>query len=764
MFLFIIMSKRADTEANNTTWSTWEELLLAFAVKRHGLKDWDTVAMELQNRHRTSMPSALFTPQLCKDRYRYLRQRFKNPQLHPHRNNNASAAGGPPGGEVGTANHDLSSALDSDAEDNTDVLGDAESLPWLEELRKIRVAELKREVQRYDVSIKSLQMRVKTMEEEREKSSSENQNGAVKEPDLDEEMKEERSENDKKDADGDSREEAAGKTVSAEDENRSFNESNSTENRRCDIKIEPEPEREPVELKPDSDAKPPVGEEDSCNDSSDRHEVGKASRKRDKDGVDSDELRDSVSDSKEEGTKESSDVQSSASLMTRKRRRMGDVHGSNGGGGSSGGTDGATVVSPATAPIKRESGGSVKSEPLVGFLENIRSHKHGSVFERRLESQKTENYGNMIRQHVDLETVQARIDDGSYTSCPTRFYVDLLLLFNNAIVFFPKSSPESVAAQELRQVVKNELNKKSTTVKDSLPIKTQLNNKITTVKQSSPVKVQPKAEPDKPDSLLAQHNKSTAPLIVCRKRSSIQAKASSSSVNKVEKQGEDKPVSSLKPPIKSPLSTSNEEDNSSMKLKMKEKPITGVRSMRRSSKGRPNPQSAPPPSSQNPSASAQQPAGTADKSQATAAAAAAKADNKKKAEESANVKKRGAADFLKRIKKNDHSKTGTLVEALKSSGDNFKGSGNKRDHQPQTTSKKSEEKKDVQAKRGSGGNGNGNGNGGGVKHKEESSPSKRSVGRPPKKGKESAVGPGKRGRESGEGEDSSKRSKKRSRK
>lgn len=228
------------------------------------------------------------------------------------------------------------------------------------------------------------------MEEEREKSSSENLNGAVKRPDLDLETKEERSENDKKDADGDgdSREETAGKTVSAEDENRSFNESNSTENRRGDVKTEPEPEREPVELKPDSDSKP-VLEEDSCNDSSDRHEIGKAgSRNRgNKDGVESDELRDSVDDSKE-GTKDSSDVQSSASL-TRRWRRKGDVHGSNVGGGSggSGGADGATVVSPANIPIKRERDGSIKSEPLLVFLENIRSHKHGPLFERRLESQ-----------------------------------------------------------------------------------------------------------------------------------------------------------------------------------------------------------------------------------------------------------------------------------------------------------------------------------------------------------------------------------------
>lgn len=149
MFLFIIMSKGADKDSR--TWSTWEELLLAFAVKRHGLKDWDTVAMELQNRHRSTLPSPFFTAQICKDRYRYLKQRFTN----HHRNNAAAAAGG--GGGVGrTDNNHLPSAVDSDADEgNNDVGGDddTETLPLLEELRKIRVAELKREVQRYDLSI-----------------------------------------------------------------------------------------------------------------------------------------------------------------------------------------------------------------------------------------------------------------------------------------------------------------------------------------------------------------------------------------------------------------------------------------------------------------------------------------------------------------------------------------------------------------------------------------------------------------------------------
>ncbi|KAI6677594.1 hypothetical protein NL676_038390 [Syzygium grande] len=36
-------------------------------------------------------------------------------------------------------------------------------IPWLEELRKLRVAELQQEVQRYDVSILSLQLKVKKL-------------------------------------------------------------------------------------------------------------------------------------------------------------------------------------------------------------------------------------------------------------------------------------------------------------------------------------------------------------------------------------------------------------------------------------------------------------------------------------------------------------------------------------------------------------------------------------------------------------------------
>lgn len=105
----------------NQTWGTWEELLLACAVKRHGLKDWDSVSMEVQTR--SSLPHPLTTAHNCRRKYHDLRRRFSN------------------------SNDDV-----SEEEPNAPSEID-DSIPWVDELRKLRVAELKQEVQRYDVSI-----------------------------------------------------------------------------------------------------------------------------------------------------------------------------------------------------------------------------------------------------------------------------------------------------------------------------------------------------------------------------------------------------------------------------------------------------------------------------------------------------------------------------------------------------------------------------------------------------------------------------------
>lgn len=108
----------ANDSAAVSAWGTWEDLLLAFAVNRHGSRAWDAIASELQKC--TPFPAALsLTPQNCRSKFLDLKRRF---------------LGDPP---------------DED-DDKADALV---SVPLLEELRKLRVAELRREVQRYDINI-----------------------------------------------------------------------------------------------------------------------------------------------------------------------------------------------------------------------------------------------------------------------------------------------------------------------------------------------------------------------------------------------------------------------------------------------------------------------------------------------------------------------------------------------------------------------------------------------------------------------------------
>lgn len=95
------------------SWGTWEELLLACAVKRHGLKDWESVAMEVQAK--TSLPQLLTTAYNCKLKYHDLQRRFSNHRRH---------------------------------QDDDD-----DPIPWLDDLKKLRLAQLRHDLHRYDVSI-----------------------------------------------------------------------------------------------------------------------------------------------------------------------------------------------------------------------------------------------------------------------------------------------------------------------------------------------------------------------------------------------------------------------------------------------------------------------------------------------------------------------------------------------------------------------------------------------------------------------------------
>ncbi|GMH29350.1 hypothetical protein Nepgr_031193 [Nepenthes gracilis] len=466
----------------NVTWGTLEELLLACAVSRYGTSCWDSVAREIQKR---SSGCRLLTPQNCKQKYHELKNRFT--ARNGYDNNT------PP----------------IDGSENGDAV---DTCLWQDELRKIRIAELKRELELYDLSIMSLQSKVEKLKEERERSLRENEK---EETDLEKSQVRYRVDDLKETKnipEISSPEQGSGREVSVGESAReklSVNESNSTDPKGDDNLENRVGEKEndsaaPAvgHINPGKGTARPAGEA-SYNGSSDTIAPAKEysssqncdSAKADpvKESIDSPELLESVAESKgrrEKETKESSDVQSSSSLSRKLRREK--------------------VASGGNEPEAENQSLAVKpsiliSQPLVDFLEVIRSHKLGSMFERRLECQRTTQYMNLIRQHIDLQTIRTRLDEGRYSDHHANFYRDLLLLINNAVVFFPKKSSEHKAAVELRQLVSKRLPRSAA--------------------KQGPEQHLTKREREAEDSLLFKP-KISMPVIVCRKRSSTVAKAS----------------------------------------------------------------------------------------------------------------------------------------------------------------------------------------------------------------------------------------------
>ncbi|KAJ4842419.1 hypothetical protein Tsubulata_017630, partial [Turnera subulata] len=336
------------------------------------------------------------------------------------------------------------------------------TLPWLEELRKLRVAELKRELQRYDLSIVSLQLKVKRLKEE---------TATTDKSDLERRVDENEPES------------LRGGGEDSDRDNRSVNESNSP-----DPKVEsPAAGPEPEPTAPGADGvRGDVKLEDSCDSAAEEPVVE----------VD-------FAHSKEE-EEAGSDEQSSASLPggEKKREPEGDEQ-----------TPAIKIVLP------------VESQPLVDLLDMLRSHKLGSLFQRRLDTQENPAYVSLIRQHMDLETIRTKLEEGRYIGCQKSFFRDLLLLFTNAIVFFDKNTSESQAAVELLQLVSNEM-------ASTLPVPDL------SLKERPFFPTEPGPEPEPEPQPLAVKPKMRVVMVACRKRSSIAASQSSPLSSGADKKGE----------------------------------------------------------------------------------------------------------------------------------------------------------------------------------------------------------------------------------
>ncbi|XP_060200950.1 uncharacterized protein LOC132629262 [Lycium barbarum] len=113
------------------------------------------------------------------------------------------------------------------------------------------------------------------------------------------------------------------------------------------------------------------------------------------------------------------------------------------------------------------------NEDFTSILHVLRSHKHCCLFESRLPSQGEQHYHDQIRQHMDLQIIQNKLEQDVYSNMEIEFFRDLLLMFNNAIIYYPEETLQHSAALELKAIVVKAMGKKP-----EKPEKTLVHRKI----------------------------------------------------------------------------------------------------------------------------------------------------------------------------------------------------------------------------------------------------------------------------------------------
>ncbi|XVF27695.1 hypothetical protein REPUB_Repub14bG0131100 [Reevesia pubescens] len=104
--------------------------------------------------------------------------------------------------------------------------------------------------------------------------------------------------------------------------------------------------------------------------------------------------------------------------------------------------------------VEDQSRGSSKEgiDDIMGIFSSIAENDCASVFLRRLDSQKRGRYKKMILRHMDFDTIRSRIASNSIMSVRELFR-DMLLVANNAMVFYSKNTREYKSALLLRHIV-----------------------------------------------------------------------------------------------------------------------------------------------------------------------------------------------------------------------------------------------------------------------------------------------------------------------
>ncbi|PPR80762.1 hypothetical protein GOBAR_AA39954 [Gossypium barbadense] len=108
-------------------------------------------------------------------------------------------------------------------------------------------------------------------------------------------------------------------------------------------------------------------------------------------------------------------------------------------------------------------------DDIMGIFSSIAKNDCTSVFRRRLDSQERGRYKKMIRQHRDFDTIRSRIASKSIMSVKELFR-DMLLVANNALVFYCKNTREYKSALLLRHIVTATLQQHLKELRSKVPL------------------------------------------------------------------------------------------------------------------------------------------------------------------------------------------------------------------------------------------------------------------------------------------------------
>ncbi|KAK7246572.1 hypothetical protein RIF29_41441 [Crotalaria pallida] len=382
-------------------WGTWEELLLGGAVLRHGTRDWNIVAAEL--RARTICPYT-FTPEVCKAKYEDLQQRYSG------------------------------------------------NMAWFEELRKKRVAELKRALELSEGSIGSLESKIESLKAGKKNEKKNVDNGSdslelhVPTPKL------ERDESSTKETSKDGL--SAGSFT---------HETRTNWSPECQV---PAASAEDMETKPEVDQGKVVSNVDKLAHNNILEGQGGCIKKR----RGKRKRKDCGRNIKEASVGES-DLLDSADVVSWCKESSTSNCGE------------AAKSSGEDDQIRNLKKDGV--EYMMEILDSIFETKGASAFRRRLDSQKRGRYKKMIRKHVDFDTIRSRISSQTIKSAKELFR-DLLLLANNALVFYSKTTREYKSALLLRDLVLEKMRESFKSV-----VSSKISSKVTQADDVPPIKLPP---------------------------------------------------------------------------------------------------------------------------------------------------------------------------------------------------------------------------------------------------------------------------------